>query len=519
MNAVARFQFLPEMGIFRYFYWHFNTYPDSVVPVRTGQVVPGLDVFAIDLNALFHPVCQTYFFEQHQRDLDGCYRAVCAEIDRLTSYVTPREELVLSIDGVAGLSKVNQQRQRRYKSAREKTDETRAVFDSNHITVGTAFMAGLSRAIAQHFSAERSFRVVFLDETQAGEGEHKIVRYLETKDKKKVCVYSPDADLLMLGIGLRKKNVFIFRPNMYTDLDCAYFMVSIDKFKRSVLAMVDPNGEHAQTHIVDDFVFLLFFLGNDFLPHSPSYEIKYGGINAILDLYRTSVLRQNRRLVILDGDRYAIDTRALRDVLAYLAVAEQRMITENYKKFRGFPNRLLNKYINKFDEKFPAYRAEYYQQHFAHVDTHTIAREYLRGLCFVGTYYYFGMPDWLYQYPYLHGPFFHELHEYVATLVDPTIEFAFERHEPLRPIEQLLCVLPRVSRSALPDGLHATYLDPKYKHMFPTEFVIELDGCHQEYEGIVLLPPIELPLIKQAVCDVESQFTDDERARNTHTWS
>jgi 5'-3' exonuclease len=506
------------MGIFRYFYWHFNTYPDSVVPVRTGQVVPGLDVFAIDLNALFHPVCQTYFFEQHQRDLDGCYRAVCAEIERLLTYVTPREELVLSIDGVAGLSKVNQQRQRRYKSAREKTDETRAIFDSNHITVGTAFMAGLSRAIAAHFNRRHAFRVVFLDETQAGEGEHKIVRYFETLEKKKLCIYSPDADLLMLGIGLRKKNVFIFRPNMYTDLDCAYFMVSIDKFRRSVLAMVDPRGEYHQQHIVDDFVFLLFFLGNDFLPHSPSYEIKYGGINTILDLYRASVLQQNRQLVYVDG-AYRIDTRALCDVLAYLARAEQRMITENYKKFRGFPNRLLNKHIARFDSAFPAYRAEYYQHHFPGTDTHTIAREYLRGLCFVGTYYYLGMPDWLYQYPYLHGPFFHELHAYVSTLVEPTIEFAFERHEPLRPLEQLLCVLPRVSRSALPVGMHPAYLEPRYRHMFPTEFVIELDGCHQEYEGIVLLPPIDLTLIQQAVREVEAQFTPDERARNTHTWA
>jgi 5'-3' exonuclease len=527
------------MGIFRYFYWHFTTYPDSVVPVREGQTVPGLHLFAIDLNALFHPVCQRYFFETPgQKTMEGCYREICLEIERVVAYVRPSEELILSIDGVAGLSKVNQQRQRRYKSAREKSEAVRAVFDSNHITVGTAFMAGLSAAIRTHFSSSRPYRTVFLDETMAGEGEHKIVRYLERAGKKRMCVYSPDADLLMLGIGLRRKNVFIFRPNMYQDLDCAYFMVSIDKFKRSVVKMVDPKGVYAdqEEEIVDDFVFLLFFLGNDFLPHSPSYEIKYGGINTILDLYRTSVLEQKRRLVYSgsapsgssgssgsdssspSAPRYEIDVGSLQEVLGALARAEGRMITENYKRFRGFPNRLLEKYISRLDTAFPAYRTEYYARHFPEVPVRKICEEYVRGLCFVGTYYHIGMPDWRYAYPYHHGPFFHELSEYVGTLSCARISAEFERNEPLRPLEQLLCVLPFESRAAIPKALHAYYTHPEFKDMFPKEFEIELDGCHNDYEGIVLLPPIRADAIRRAVGETEGAWTEAERRRNMHTW-
>lgn len=508
------------MGIFRYFYWHFTTYPDSVIPVREGQTVPGFQLFAIDLNALFHPVCQRYFFETPgPKTMEGCYREICAEIDRVVSYVRPSEELILSIDGVAGLSKVNQQRQRRYKSAREKSAAVRAVFDSNHITVGTAFMAGLSAAIRAHF-ASRPFRAVFLDETIAGEGEHKIVRYLERTEKKRMCIYSPDADLLMLGIGLRRKNVFIFRPNMYQDLDCAYFMVSIDKFKRSVAKMVDPVGAYAgqEPEIVDDFIFLLFFLGNDFLPHSPSYEIKYGGINTILDLYRTSVLEQRRRLVYASGPRYEIDTQSLRAVLLALAGAEARMIAENYKRFRGFPNRMLEKYVSRLDTAFPAYRSEYYAKHFPGATTREVCAEYLRGLCFVGTYYHIGMPDWWYQYPYHHGPFFQELYEYVRGLESERLSAEFERHEPLRPLEQLLCVLPFESRAALPASLHACYTDPASGDMFPRDFEIDLDGCHQEYEGIVMLPPIRVDAIRSAVAAVEGGWTAEERKRNTHSW-
>ncbi|OZC12880.1 XRN 5'-3' exonuclease [Onchocerca flexuosa] len=214
-------------------------------------------------------------------------------------------------------------------------------FDSNCITPGTPFMARLAVAlryyIHQRLNSDPGWEkiaVILSDANVPGEGEHKIMDFIRRQraspshDPNTVhCLCGADADLIMLGLATHEPNFNIIReefvPNQQRPCDlCGQYGHELNDCKGLAL---DDNSECQSSPLqketnfifvrlpvlreylerelyipnssipfdleraIDDWVFMCFFVGNDFLPHLPSLEIRENAIDRLVKLYKDMV--------------------------------------------------------------------------------------------------------------------------------------------------------------------------------------------------------------------------------------
>ncbi|KAG4220818.1 5'-3' exoribonuclease 2 [Phytophthora cactorum] len=161
------------------------------------------------------------------------------------------------------------------------------------------------------------------------------------------------------------------------------------------------------------------------------------------------------------------------------------------------------------------YADRYYEQKF-HVDPKDIefrrkvARAYVEGLAWVLRYYFQGCPSWEWFYPYHYAPF-------AQDFVDiGNIEISFEKGRIAKPFEQLMSVQPAASRHVLPEIFHdlMTNSDSPIIDFYPEEFEIDLNGKKMAWQGVALLPFIEMPRLLAAVQEKYPHLTAEDAARN-----
>lgn len=191
------------------------------------------DHFYLDMNGIIHQCTHPSDSEIPFEDFDTMIERILHYTERLYRIVLPTRLMYLAVDGVAPRAKMNQQRSRRFRSAKDAeramaeavargdvdsdaiSAGTKRRFDSNCITPGTQFMYDLSqrfrRWIDEKMATDVAFQqgctIVFSGPEVPGEGEHKIMDYIRAwKDSAEFdpavrhCMYGLDADLMMLGL-------------------------------------------------------------------------------------------------------------------------------------------------------------------------------------------------------------------------------------------------------------------------------------------------------------------------------
>ena len=161
---------------------------------------------------------------------------VCDKIKYYIRLLSPQRNVFIAFDGVAPIAKLEQQKNRRYKSWLEKDLHMKmgisqgSIFDTVSITPGTEFMKKLDSMIHATFENTKEFNnnIIISSSNQPGEGEHKIYKYIrENQNEHKnytTVIYGLDADLIMLTL-----NHLHIAESMYLFRETPHFIKSLDK--------------------------------------------------------------------------------------------------------------------------------------------------------------------------------------------------------------------------------------------------------------------------------------------------
>jgi len=504
------------MGVPRFFKYISETHTNVVTQIPMSQQVPvDIDNLYIDTNGIIHNSSQTvYFSDKALRSgkkpaLKHFFNVIFGYINDLVYFVKPKKLVYIAIDGVAPMAKQSQQRQRRYKSSFEKSPETMAIFDSTSITPGTFLMYKLGKYLEIEIRKKMmtdpvwsNLQVISSSSNVPGEGEHKIVNYIRTiqNDDIRHCMYGLDADLFMLSLRTHKERFYLLREDQFakSHFDNFFYLVDIGCLRRELYNKYKFSETDDIVRTIDDFVFLSFLIGNDFLHAMPCLDGEDVGLNF-------DYMCEKRKQIgeyLTDGKR--LNFKSLFKLFKAMQVDENAILLKKYFSKSGFPNSCLQGTLidDRKPEKginYEKYREKYYKKAGVNGEKE-IARFcdcYIKTLDWVNSYYYERPMNWKWLYPFHYTPLLKDILHYMRTTPKLTrISTDFE--PPLSPFEQLLCVIPPINYNLVPPHLQHIYFMENLQHNYPSEFKIDLDGKLKEWEGIALLPFVNVNEIQQA---------------------
>ncbi|KAJ9556678.1 hypothetical protein OSB04_011292, partial [Centaurea solstitialis] len=668
------------MGVPSFYRWLLDTYPKTIVNAVEKEDDGSLpnpngrefDNLYLDMNGIIHPC-----FHPENDDLthEEVFENIFEYIDRLLKIVRPRKLLFMAIDGVAPRAKMNQQRTRRFRNAKDREilakEEDRLrrqyelegrdllpieeseVSDSNVITPGTNFMAELSKQLKTYISLcisnhplWKRLKVILSDSNAPGEGEHKIMSFIRLQ---RTCqgynpntshvLYGLDADLIMLALASHEVYFSILRENVmvegYTsnssdlllagkseanvakcrgwfkqfDLNhglkdmteqMSSLHISNEVSKRKSLVKKKPyqflhvwilreylsldlkmtnlpeKFEPDIERLIDDFIFICFFAGNDFLPHMPTLQIHEGAIDLLIHVYKAEFKNLGGYLVdvqkVDDKKGSYIKLKRVEKFILAVGAYEEKIFTKRSKIQESRLRRMLSEKdargneeeeysspdgdtscsvrspdndvvenTKKLKEQLKSYARElsdvsrnglvtdvvklgdhgwknrYYKCKFSAESEEDI--EKIRKILVAK--YTEGL-CWVLLYYFSGVPswtWFFPYHygPFASDLKGlSSTKAMFRKGMPFKPFDQLMAVLPPMSAHALPLPYRSlmTDEDSSILDFYPTDFDIDTDGRRFLWQGICKLPFIDEERLLSATKKIENELNEEEAKRN-----
>ena len=132
---------------------------------------------------------------------------------------------------------------------------------------------------------------------------------------------------------LRKSNIYLLRERTefnIENLDTSYVFCNINLLKKHLIESIKkPHFKISNETILNDYLFICFLLGNDFIINSPSINIRYNGIKYLLDTYNTLQNEHFGRFFMTDKNK--IDLNNFKLFIHKLSENENNSLDEIFK--------------------------------------------------------------------------------------------------------------------------------------------------------------------------------------------
>lgn len=523
------------------------------------KIPKNVDSLFVDCNGIFHGAASKVYFppdpkddeakaleklrerkkllKRSKKNLQKLHISLILEkFSSILEEVKPKKNLILAVDGIANTAKLNQQKPRRFKKAKESTDPT-IVFDTNAITPGTEFMIALDKEIEKWLEKGDFFKpknIIYSSHLSPGEGEHKIFEYIRKGDldtKGTNIILGDDNDLIILSMVSGLKN-FYMKPEGNSDL------IHVDCLREKIEnLMFFPGAEPSL--LIKDFSVLVTLVGNDFLHKFPNIGRLNETLPFLVLIYskflkkhltddKNKILWHNYLEFLTHYNDYKISKGRGQKYIEIITKGAYKknyeelennlfLVNKNGKRVNEVYNRDLHEI--KFDEN--NFSKEWYKKQFNEEilqyngkrvknynkdDIVLMCINYLQMIQWVQYYYTegFNYVSNLKFYHYLYNPLMSSVISVLKLLIkDKKIQVLdkvkrINDNIDITVIHQLMTVLPLASIDLIPEKFKKIY-KKELKEINPTDFSVSMEATSKEHQGLPIIPPPNMNLVDTAL--------------------
>jgi 5'-3' exonuclease len=575
--------------------------------VKNGKL--NCDYFFLDYNGIVYAA-----YERIKKNIEGnnyskekIEELIIDEVIRYTKYlicevVKPEKLTYIALDGPAPRAKMVQQRSRRYKGYYDKIymqNEKKKYKLNNdivewdrsaNISPGTDFMEKLSNKLLEimkvkGFSTHNPKMQMLLSNSNVpGEGEHKFLPLIRSMRKKestknsKIYLYGKDADLIVLATSTHKSNIHVIRevdlqtPEMKKMYESYEFVdVNIDNLRNAFyndLTRSFENKQFDKIRIINDYIFLTFLVGNDFVISLPYLKIKKDGLETLIAVYKSIKMNHNDYLINYHPDKEdspTLNIEFFKELICEMSKKEDFLMKKQQKEverlMRGstdnrrmeeesrltpyeiFQTRyihlqvcspdhpLFHKYQEEFkkidyNQDYEIWKEEYYK-YYLNIDKSNeteylnmrinLVRNYLESVMFNLKYYFQGCPSWQWHYKFRVSPLLTDIHYVLDNNLVMMNDIEFSEGTPYTPFQQLMMIFPPQMDFLVPVPLRPIMKDDKLlcTQFYPIDFRIDVTVGQKTQYSEAILPEIDEDLLITMVKKYEKKLDAKEIERNT----